>query len=165
MLCGSGRRTYSSLIDKALGRGIDRPSFSAAWGEYVEGGPVSARFTLGQGDPVIDRLLVVGEQIFGAKHSLEVEQTAEKIGLTARQLTGNDPCGPHQAPPARMLAVEDLLGGHQFFVELSERQLGWQNRVLNVVESVIAARHASAVAEPALGPRIGRVDADVDDFG
>jgi len=126
---------------------------------------VSARFTLGQGDSVIDRSLVVGEQIFGPKHSLEVEQTAEKIGLTSRQLTGNNPRRPHQASPARMLAVEDLLGGHQFFVERGERQLGRQNHVLNVVEPVIAARHASAVAEPALGPRIGRVNADVDDFG
>ena len=126
---------------------------------------MSDRFTLGQGDPVIDRPLVVGEQIFGAKHSLEVEQTAEKIGLTARQLTGNDPCGLHQTPPAHMLAVEDLLGGYQFFVELGARQLGRQNRMLNVVEPVIAARDASAVAEPALGPRIGRVNADVDDFG
>ena len=125
---------------------------------------MSVRFTLGQGDPVIDRLLVVGEQIFGAKYSLEVEQTAEEIGLTARQLPGNDPCRPHQAPPARMLAVEDLLGGHQFFVELGARQLGRQNRMLNVVEPVIAARDASAVAEPALGPRIGSVDADVHDF-
>ena len=126
---------------------------------------MSARFTLGQGDSVIDRSLVVGEQIFGPKHSLEVEQAAEKIGLTTRQLTGNDPCGPHQAPPARMLAIEDLLGGYQFFVELGERQFRWQNCMLNVVEPVIAARHVSAVAEPALGPRIGRVNADVDDFG
>src|SRR5208282_3136849 len=63
-----------------------------------------------------------------------------------------------------MLAVKGLLGGHQFLVKLSERQLRRQNRMLNVVESIVAAYHARALANPALGPGIGRVDADVHDF-
>ena len=53
------------------------------------------RFIPGQRDLVMDRLLMVGEQIFGPKHALKVEQAAKKIGLTARQLAGNDPCRLH----------------------------------------------------------------------
>src|SRR5208282_4354760 len=108
---------------------------------------------------------MVGEQIFGPKHAFEVEQTAEKIGLTARELAGDDPCRPHQPAPAHMLAIERLLGGHQLLVEFCEWQLGRQNRMLNVEEPIVAAYHASALANPALGAGIGRVHADVDDFG
>src|SRR5438105_557515 len=92
-------------------------------------------------------------------------QTAEKIGLTARQLAGNDPCHLHQPPPTHMLAVEGLLGGHQFLVKPGKRQLCRQDRMLNVIKPVVAAHHSPSLANPALGPGIGRVDADVHDLG
>src|SRR6267143_4259828 len=80
-------------------------------------------------------------------------------------MTSNDPCHLHQSPPTHMLAIEGLLGGHQFLVKLGKRQLCREDRMLNVIKPVVAAHHSPTLANPALGPGIGRVDADVHDFG
>src|SRR5882757_7336991 len=45
------------------------------------------------------------------------------------------------------------------------RQLCRQDRMLNVIKPVVAAHHSPTLVNPALGPGIGRVDADVHDFG
>src|SRR5215472_8007229 len=161
----SGRRAHPRLIDKALGRGIDGSSFTAGWGVYVQRALAPCPFGPWHRNLIIDRPRMVGEQIFGAKYALEIEQTAEKIGLTAGELAGDHACCLHQPLPAHMLAVKGLLGSHQLIVKLGERQPCRQNRMLNVVKPVVAADDASALADPAFRPGIGCVDTDVDDFG
>ena len=75
------RRAHPRFVDKALGRCIDSTSFAASRGVYVQGALAPYPFIPRQRDLVIDRLLVVGEQIFGPEYAFEIEQAAEKIGL------------------------------------------------------------------------------------
>src|SRR5262249_30239898 len=79
----SGRGAHSRFVDKALGRGIDSTSFAASWGEYVKRALLPCAFMPRQRNLIIDRLLVIGEQILRPEHAFEVEKTAEKVGLTA----------------------------------------------------------------------------------
>ena len=64
-----------------------------------------------------------------------------------------------------MLAVEHLLRADQLVVELGQRQAGRQHRVLDVEEPIVARGQPARFGEPALGARIGRIHADVDDLG
>ena len=126
-------RAHPRFVDKTLGRGIDGTSFAASRGEYVQRALLPCTFSSRQGDLVIDRLLVIGEQVFGPEDAFEIEQAAEKVGLTAHQLTGNNPRYFHQSSKADVFTVKGLLGGHQFVVKLREREPGRQHRMLNVV--------------------------------
>src|ERR1700738_2780872 len=79
-----GRRTHPRLVNEALGRHIDRTSFAASRGVDVQRSLSPCRFSR-QRNLVIERLSMVGEYVFGPKHSFEAEQTAEEIGLTANE--------------------------------------------------------------------------------
>src|SRR6516165_11693810 len=68
-----------------------------------------------------------------------------------------------QLAPAEMLRVDRALRCHQLAVELIERQAGRQHRMLDVEQAVVARREPPFVGDPALGPRIGGIDADIDD--
>src|SRR4029077_17152913 len=81
------------------------------------------------------------------------------------QMPGDDPRGVERSSPAEMLAIEGTLGGYQLVIEVGEGQPSRQHRMLDVVEPIIAAGDPASLGRPALGPRIGRVDADVDNFG
>src|SRR5215471_1329258 len=62
-----------------------------------------------------------------------------------------------------MLLVDRALRRHQLAVKLFERQAGRQHRMLDVEEAVVARRQPPFVSDPTLGPRIGGIDADIDD--
>jgi hypothetical protein len=49
---------------------------------YVEGALAACPFNSGQWDLVIDGPRVVGQQIFEPEYAFEIEQAAEKIGLS-----------------------------------------------------------------------------------
>src|SRR5215467_15044359 len=53
---------------------------------------------------------------------------------------------------------------HELFVELRERELRGQHRVLDVVESIVARVDAPRLGAPGLRARVRRVDGDVHDL-
>src|SRR5262249_49908753 len=95
---------------------------------------------------------------------IEAEQASHKIGLAAQQQAGDEPGGVPELAPVQMPAVDRQLGGDQFVVELGERQARRQHRVLDDEQAIIAGLQPAPVGDPALGPRIGSVDADIDDI-
>ena len=65
--------------------------------------------------------------------------------------------------PVQVLGVEHLLGVQQLAIEPFQRQLRRHHRVLDVEEAVVVGGQGTWLGDPALGPRIGRVDTDVDE--
>ena len=88
-----------------------------------------------------------------------------KLVWPRSRCAGDRPRQQRRGPPVQVLAVEHPLRRAPALVELGERQPRRQHRVLDVEQPIVARRQAARLGEPALGARIGRVDADVDDLG
>jgi hypothetical protein len=63
-----------------------------------------------------------------------------------------------------MFGIQDLLRFNQFLIEFGQWQQRGQHRMLDIVQTIIAACNAPCLGMPALRPWVGRIDADVDDF-
>ena len=108
---------------------------------------------------------MIGKQQFRPIELVEQIKAFEKIRVAAQQLPGDDAGRRIGRPPAGEFAVKRALRRHHLLVKFGERQAGRHHRVLNVVKPIVAAGQNPLLGQPAFGPRIRRVDADIDDFG
>src|SRR6516164_1824363 len=108
---------------------------------------------------------MVGEQQLRLVDAVQAEQALDKVGLTPQQQAASDARCVPQLAPVEVPAVDRPLGRHQLAVKLREWQACRQYRVLDVEQAIIAGLQPASVGDPTLGPRIGSVDADIDDVG
>src|SRR5271170_4433647 len=85
--------------------------------------------------------------------------------MAAQQLPGNDASRGIGLPPAGEFAIERPLCRDQLLVEFGKGQPGRHHRMCDVVKPIVAAGQHTLLGEPTFGPRIGRVDTEIDDLG
>src|SRR4029077_1527458 len=94
-------------------------------------------------DFVFYRLLMVGKLQVGAIDAVKFPNHSQKICLSTKQVSHNDPCALPQSRPAQMFAREHALRFDELLVKFRERQLRRQHCVLDVKQAVIPRRETA----------------------
>src|SRR5215467_5804382 len=158
-------RAHARGVDELLGRIVDGAALASPRLEHVELPRIDLRLDGRRHLHLVgDRTVVVGQQELGIEHAVELPEALEEVRLTAREVAEYDSRHVPERGPAHVLHGQYALGAHQLIVELGERQLRGQHRVLDVVEPIVASVDAPRLGAPGLRARIRRVDRDIHDL-
>src|SRR5215467_4806997 len=158
-------RAHAGGIDELLGRIVDGATLASPRLEHVELPRIDLCLDGRRHLHLVgDRTVVIGQQELGIEHAVELPEAPEEVRLAARKVAKYDSRHVAERRPPHVLHRQHALGMHELFVELRERQLRGQHRVLDVVEPIVARVDAPRLGAPGLRARIRRVDRDIHDL-